>query len=202
MDSGIEQDVTGSQTERAPDSNCSHCGAVAEGSWHFCGTCGKPLGTAPTAEPAVHAFDGNPDGDAPRNSLEDNAPPAAEPLNDRSPTRPRRSRLSLALYWLGAVMLLALVCWGGYAYQQTRNDLADTRSDLSTASDQLDETNASLSETKDSLASNRSDSPTPQTSCKRHKIGCEPPAENSPDWKALLTAPRTGSICKLIRSKL
>lgn len=159
MDPNIQQDVNGPQADPAPAPRCTHCGAQAEPSWGFCGTCGKPLDTsAPSAEePPNRAVDGDQDGWG--TVVLANPAHAAVPVNVSAPPpqRRRRSPAAITLYTLGAVALLSLIAGASYAHQQTRNDLDNTRAELATTQDKLDTTSTTLVETEDSLADSRSE---------------------------------------------
>lgn len=163
MKPNIDHDVTGAPADPTTDVRCTHCGAEAEPSWEFCGSCGHRLDTAaPQApEPPSHWGDEDQDTDGSETVVLADLLPASVPAPLQAPAeeprRRRRSPLAVTLYSLGAVVLLAAVTGASYAYQQTVNDLETTRAELGSTRDELDTTNSTLAETEDSLTDSRSE---------------------------------------------
>lgn len=158
-----EQEVSTAPATSAARRWCVQCGAEAETSWGYCGSCGGRLDRGhPVQDTDCAPVLGQDPTDNAAAGTVVLAEPLARPVpalahGPATPRRRRRSPLAITTYSLVAVLVLGLAGLAGYEYQQTSNELDATHAELVATKQQLDTTSATLVETEESLEESQSE---------------------------------------------
>ncbi len=133
MSTGTHRGSIGSAAPQGMRNECAGCGAAAEPSWIFCGSCGEPLNALPPV-----------------------------PSDDDMRRSGGRSRFAVVWVTVAVLLVAGLATAATLTHlqtrdelQQARNQLASTENRLAKTTVALDETQGELDESQTTLASTR-----------------------------------------------